>query len=36
MWFICHVGRRIREKLAASTDDIDRPRPECCAPFTNR
>jgi formate dehydrogenase major subunit len=25
LWFMYHLGRRIREKLAASTDDIDRP-----------
>jgi formate dehydrogenase major subunit len=25
LWFIYHLGRRIRAKLAASTDEIDRP-----------
>jgi formate dehydrogenase major subunit len=25
LWFAYHLGRRIREKLAASTDDMDRP-----------
>jgi formate dehydrogenase major subunit len=25
LWFIFHLGRIIREKLASSTDDIDRP-----------
>ncbi|MGH7490124.1 MAG: molybdopterin-dependent oxidoreductase, partial [bacterium] len=25
LWFIYHLGRIIREKLAASTDDMDRP-----------
>jgi formate dehydrogenase major subunit len=25
LWFIYHLGRRIREKLAASTDEVDRP-----------
>lgn len=25
LWFIYHLGRRIREKLAASTDERDRP-----------
>jgi formate dehydrogenase major subunit len=25
MWFMYHLGRKIREKLAGSTDDMDRP-----------
>ncbi len=25
LWFMYHLGRRIREKLAASTDEMDRP-----------
>ncbi|MEA2156531.1 MAG: formate dehydrogenase major subunit [Solirubrobacteraceae bacterium] len=25
LWFIYHLGRRIREKLAGSTDEMDRP-----------
>jgi formate dehydrogenase major subunit len=25
LWFIFHLGRRIRERLAASTDEMDRP-----------
>ena len=25
LWFMYHLGRRIQEKLAASTDPMDRP-----------
>src|SRR5581483_7144357 len=25
LWFTYHLGRKIREKLAASTDEMDRP-----------